>query len=174
MIACGGCSVDPSQKLLNDAMEGSVGGVRLALKMGGDVNHAWPGGKTTLMMACARAGQNEDTAERIVKILLESGADVNASDADDQTALGWAAASGRLDVVRVLTNAGADVNAQTVHHWTPLMAAVAGRNPLVVQHLLALGADPKVENDRGRTAMMEAEERGYDAIVRMLKAHAGQ
>ena len=54
-------------------------------------------------MTAARTGDIEP-----VKALLARGADVNAEEADGQTALMWAAAEGHVDVVRALLEAGAD------------------------------------------------------------------
>lgn len=47
----------------------------------------------------------------VIKLLVSSGADVNAGDKDGNTALMFAAEHGRLDVIRALLTKGADVNA---------------------------------------------------------------
>ena len=66
-------------------------------------------------MAAARTGSLD-----AVKLLLEVGADVNATDAyQQQTALMWAAAEGHADVVKALLAAGADPNRKAhvnTHH----------------------------------------------------------
>ena len=49
----------------------------------------------------------------IVRFLVENGADVNARDEDDQTALHWAARKGHIDIVCFLVENGADVNARS-------------------------------------------------------------
>ena len=46
-----------------------------------------------------------------MKVLLENGADVNAVDDDEWTALHYAARFGHVDVVKVLIQNGTDVNA---------------------------------------------------------------
>ena len=68
----------------------------------------------------------------IVKLLVESGADVNirADDAAGGTALHWAAFWGSSELVGLLINAGADVNATDNGRCTPLCAATA-ENPFV-------------------------------------------
>ena len=61
----------------------------------------------------------------MVRFLVENGADVNARDEDDQTALHEAAHKGHIDVVRFLVENGADVNARNKYDQTPLHRATA-------------------------------------------------
>ena len=55
-----------------------------------------------------------------VQALLAAGADVEARDEDDLTALMQAARLGRIEVVQALLAAGADVNARTMVGWKAL------------------------------------------------------
>ena len=61
-----------------------------------------------------------------VKQLLENGADVNAGDKDDRTALMFAAGNGHKEVVELLIENGADVNAKNIMGKTALMSASRG------------------------------------------------
>ena len=77
-----------------------------------------------------------------VKLLLAKGADVNAKNQFDMTALLFGA--GNHEKARLLIEKGADVNAKTKGGRTPLMIASAcdGCSP-TVKLLLDKGADPK-------------------------------
>jgi ankyrin repeat protein len=55
-----------------------------------------------------------------VKVLLASGADVNAINNDGETPLHIAAYSGMPDIAKLLLDAGADINAKTKEGKTPL------------------------------------------------------
>ena len=58
-----------------------------------------------------------------MKVLVQSGADVNAVNRDKETALHVAANNGHVDVVKVLVQNGVDVNAVNKDKETPLYAA---------------------------------------------------
>lgn len=79
--------------------------------------------------------------------LLAAGADVNAADAEGETALHQRASRQRVGVVRALIAAGADPTARDKRGETPLHAAicpywgVSDTTPGVVRELLAAGAD---------------------------------
>jgi ankyrin repeat protein len=83
---------------------------------------------------------------RMVKMLLDAGAEKEGADPDGQTALMLAIKSGEVPVVELLIKAGANVNTiERFHKQTPLMwAATAPRNAgAITKMLLAKGADVK-------------------------------
>lgn len=59
----------------------------------------------------------------MAKLLIELGADVNVEDNHKQTALFYAAKSGRNDVCEVLIDAGANVNHEDEKQMTPVQLA---------------------------------------------------
>ncbi|HET7607904.1 MAG TPA: ankyrin repeat domain-containing protein, partial [Gammaproteobacteria bacterium] len=78
----------------------------------------------------------------IAALLLNAGADVNAANADGETALMLSARTGSVDVAKQLIDAGADVNAREAwRDQTALMWAAEGAFVGVVDLLIAHGAD---------------------------------
>jgi len=118
----------------------------------------------TLLMHAAAFGSAET-----VRLLLESGADVNAKNDFSATALLWAARD--TEKARVLIEHGADVNAQSKQGRTPLMMAVqrdGGSD--VVALMLAKGAAINAKDSRGDTALSLAAAVGDVETMRLLMA----
>jgi ankyrin repeat protein len=83
---------------------------------------------------------------RLVKMLLDAGAEPEGANQDGRTALMRAVKRAELPVVEMLVNAGANVNAvEKSHNQTPLMWAAAAPNNAgaMVKVLLSKGADVK-------------------------------
>ncbi len=104
-----------------------------------------------------------------LKLLIEKGADVNAHNDFDATALLWAARD--PEKARLLVERGADVNARSKQGRTPLMLAslLQGGAPTVAM-LLAKGAAVNVQDGRGDTALGLAATIGEVEIMRLLLA----
>jgi ankyrin repeat protein len=102
-----------------------------------------------------------------VKLLLDRGADVNAHNQFDATALIWSANDPAK--ASMLIAKGADVNAKTQRGRTPLMVAATCEGcSNTVQLLLSKGADPTVKDSRGHTALHEAAEANEIETMRLL------
>ncbi|HEX8844826.1 MAG TPA: ankyrin repeat domain-containing protein [Pyrinomonadaceae bacterium] len=118
------------------------------LKQGADINLKNKLQETPLICA-AYAGNIA-----VAKVLVESGAEVNAQSIPARySALLWAALNGHAEIVRLLIKAGADVNVQDWEANTPLMRAAQSGHREVVEDLIAAGADKNARNKEGKTAL---------------------
>ena len=92
--------------------------------------------KVTVLSLAAFEGRNE-----IVKILLESGADVNKETDDGYTPLYVASEKGELGVVKCLVEEGkAEVDKAKNNGWSPLGVAKQFKNEEKVMYLRGKGA----------------------------------
>ncbi|MFC1844239.1 ankyrin repeat domain-containing protein [Thermodesulfobacteriota bacterium] len=111
---------------------------------------------------------------RIIQLLLDKGADVNAVDSFGSTSLIWVSGlpGDSTEIAKLLLDAGADVNAVDKWGRTVLINASSSKdaiNPGIVKLLIKSGADIDVVGQDGNTALMGASERGYTEIVKILK-----
>ena len=104
-----------------------------------------------------------------VKLLLESGADVNArSKMYDSTALGIAVTNRQINVIQALVDKGADVNGRCIRGQTALAYAAGTGDLDLVTALLEAGADVNIKDATGATPLMWAVGAGHVAVVRAL------
>lgn len=97
---------------------------------------------------------------RLLKLFLEHGADVNATlDSrryKGQTALHIAARSNRVEAMRQLLEHGARLEARDERGQTPLFAALIGQSDLTFAALLEAGANIEARDDQGATPLLYA------------------
>ena len=89
----------------------------------------------------------------MVAALLDSGADPNLKNKDENTPLHVAAAEGREEVVKHLVKKGADVAALNRQRWQPSHWAAAGGHSSVLKQLVLSGADLHATTSTGHTCL---------------------
>jgi serine/threonine-protein phosphatase 6 regulatory ankyrin repeat subunit A/serine/threonine-protein phosphatase 6 regulatory ankyrin repeat subunit B len=154
-----------SKALINAAEMGDKVMARLLIKAGGDVKNSRA---LTNTIGCYNY-DNEDKKERVVKLLISLGANVNTKDEQGRTALMEAARNGYEKMVQLLIDNGADVR-----NSTALIDAVGGysydeqKKERIVMMLIRSGANVNTKDEWGRTALMEAARNGCESIVQLL------
>jgi len=148
--------------------------MHLLLEHGADPTLAATRNAITPLMAAAGVGtQENDTTGRYktqaqtieaIQLLLDKGADVNATTADGRTALHGAALQGYDEVIKFLVAKGADLYAKDHKGFTPLDTALgraggfgfAGQEGVLreataklLRSLMGANATPAAANDRG-------------------------
>ena len=154
---------EPSDRFYEAIRNDDITALRAQIKIS-DVNFRDQHGTTPLMYA-ATLGSVE-----AMKALLHAGADVNARNAFDASALMWCI--NRVDMVRLLLARGADVNAQSKMGRTPLLLAASfGGNAKVVRLLLAKGANVLTRDNFETTPLLAATAANDLVSIKLLIEH---
>jgi len=118
----------------------------------------------TILHAASAGGH-----EKIVQILLNKKADVNAQGGAYGTALTAASAGGHEKIVQILLNKKVNVNAQGGDYYgTALAAASSGGHEKIVQILLNEKVDVNAQGGAHGTALTAASAEGHEKIVQIL------
>jgi ankyrin repeat protein len=156
LLTAGACTQRPETPLTQAAARNDATALRQLLADGykPDDRDSW-----TPLIWAARSGSVD-----AIKVLLDSGADVNLPGATgddwDATPLQHAILQRQPAAVRLLLDRGADVNRGAGGSLTPLFLAAGDTDPAIVKLLLAHGADPSVENESGATPLSRAVSAG--------------
>ena len=122
--------------------EGHTAAVQWLLMRGADVN---------FKNACPLVEAMFANQPHIIRILQDTGADINAMNQLGYTALGAAVKQGNMNIVRRLVNAGADVTISdmSLTDGTPLHMAAFRGDEALVDLLLCHGADVHAQGELG-------------------------
>lgn len=167
--------IDPQENgntPLHFAVHGNPEFVELLLEKGADVNvksFVYGYGMTPLYSTIKYACRDH---KRIAKMLIDNGADMDASGENGNVALHLAACSGNIEIVELLLSQGADVNARDMKGITPLHLAASAYmgGSVIVDMLIAKGADVNASSCLGITPLHAAAASGRINEVRLLVA----
>ncbi len=145
--------------------------VRRLLAAGADAGAANAKGIAPVIVAAYNGN------EALVRMLLDAGADPGVRDASGKGAITYAAGRGYRRIVAMLLDAGVEPDERYAHDLTALMWAAGHSNDVPVAEgletlalLLERGARLDLVDDRGRSALMIAAERGHAEIATALVA----
>jgi ankyrin repeat protein len=151
-----------------------VKAVRSLLQQGASPNaRSWDGNTLTALMLAAEKGCAD-----IVRLLLDSGADVNAKAtvvigvqgdvASGMTPLSQAAASEDVSIVKMLMEHGADIHALTGNAATVMAFATTNE---IVQVFLDRGLDINARDKDGYTLLIRSSEGFHRPTIAFLLEH---
>jgi len=124
-------------------------------------------GDTALHQA-AGCRRGEEAALSLVRLLLESGAALEARNTSGQTPLLYASYAGFRRVVELFAAKGAVVKYQDTNGRSPLHYAAREGHPAVVELLFKNGADPFLKDKQDRTPLDYAVLRDRRAVVETM------
>ncbi len=90
---------------------------------------------------------------RMIGQLISRGINVNAGNAERETALHMAAAKGHYSAVIYLINHGANINVRTVNNWLPIHHATRFRHAQIAHYLKQRGSSPYAKTSDGLSAI---------------------
>lgn len=149
---------------------GCIEMLRLLLAAGADVHTVDEDGRTALHHAADEEGRS---AAKVIKLLLDSGAEVDARTKEGVTPLMLAAYWNHfLEPTECLVAAGADIKAQDKHGQSVLSHAASPsvhfKTILVPGFLLSHGAEINIADKRGWTPLMHAARGSSADLLRAL------
>ena len=174
------CGTGSPTKLIDAASTGDVSLVVDMLSKGADVNMVDGMEQSSLHRACLKSSsptfkrghsfytgdRSRDGHMRVVKRLIEEGADVNLRDQHGYTPLYLSVRVGHLDIVAYLIEiGGADVNLPAKNGYTPLAIAAENGNLDIVEYLVDHGADLDITSVTGSTPISNAVKKGHLDVV---------
>ena len=105
---------------------------------------------------------------KVVDLLVENEADMEAKDKNQWTPLMYAAGKGHREVVDLLVEKEADMEAKDKNQWTPLMYAAGKGHREVVDLLVEKEADMEAKDKNQWTPLMYAAGKGHREVVDLL------
>jgi ankyrin repeat protein len=174
LAGCGGGEEEPvdlDARLIEAAFGNDVPTARRLIREGADVNAKDDTQQSAYLIATSEVGDDP----RLLELTLANGARVNDKDSYNGTGLIRAAERGHPRIVERLLKAGIDRDHVNRLGWTALHEAIVlgdGGPPHVatVRALVRGGVDVNVPDGDGMSALALAEERGFGAIARILRA----
>jgi ankyrin repeat protein len=152
-------------RVLGDAAQwGNKNVLKLLLKTGADCNMAlpWKGGRSPLSVAV------EGGHIKVMELLLDSGADVDARTETGRDPLSWATYCWTPTATEILLDWNANVGSKDNNSRTPLSWAAQYGNQLGIKLLLARGASSMERDRAGLPPIHYAKEHNNLKVIGLL------
>lgn len=165
-LAAGGAELDrrsPSAGLTPLQMARSRGHERLERSLRAITSADRPSDPDAALLRAAERGDADAVA-----VALRAGADLEARDGHDRTALLLAATHDRVAVARLLVAMGADPDALDDRHDTPWLVTGVTGSVAMLETLLPARPDLTIRNRFGGLSPIPASERGHADYVRRV------
>ena len=107
----------------------------------------------------------------MMRVLLNSGALIDAGDHQDWTALFYACQDGHLASIQFLLEHGASIRARSKRGVTCLMVAIQTENVEIIRCLLDQGAEVNAREENDYTALHYCAQNSYPNAARILLAY---
>ena len=104
----------------------------------------------------------------IVKLLVESGANINQARSPVFTPLHAAAYNGYTDIVVYLLQNGADIECRSFNKMTPILYACKEGQMKTAEVLIENGANLRIKRPDGKSILAHVCLHGHESIVRLL------
>ena len=147
--------------------------VRVLIEAGADVNNAdnymveEPPIAASCTLDAEFDGEIPDSTE-ITRMLIAAGADIEARDYQEYTALLRALEHGYEESANMLLDAGANIHVRDENGNTPLLHAAYKCSAALVRRLLDAGDDIHARNYSRSTALLEAAQGGNMEVIHLL------
>lgn len=105
---------------------------------------------------------------RVVKCLIENGADMSLVDNSGWNTLHFASQGGNPDIIDLIASHVADIDLRAPKAFTPLMVAADNGRLNAVKYLLKSGADLSLEDDNGWKPLHHAARGGNTAVIELF------
>ena len=163
---------DDWQKLMNAIYKDDFALVQKLLDAGANPNSPPPTDQAYTLIAAVKlaARRSHDKSSRLVKMLLDKGADANIRDGYQRSSLLIAASLNDVGSVRLLLAHHAEVDAKDWEGETPLCAAAHSGQDAVIPILLKHGA--KIDYNNGLPLVIVARENHLSTVELLLKSGA--
>ncbi len=174
-ISCSTHSQDELDfELQNATRMNNVERVDLSLRLGANpnaINNAINNEKLTALHYVAL--NTAPQSAKILEILMNAGADINAQDYKNQTPLHLAIQNNSTRIFQeLIRNAKINLNIQDIYGWTALHWTVSKRSEKLTSLLLKAGADRNIQDKAGHTALHYAIEEKLDKRIAEIIALA--
>ena len=149
---------------------GNTDAIKALIDGGVDINNVNNNGETAVFLVSRGFNRplSPPLSAQILKLLINSGANVQLENEQGQSPLWIATLNGNLNLVYLLLEAGADVESFDAEGRTPLAKAAETGKPRTVELLCDYGAEIESQDNEMNTPLMLAANNGHKDIVKFL------